>query len=57
MSYELEEYQNVGYLYFLYLATLVHQVDGVPKLSAPSTLLPQRTEYYLKYKVHVYLWC
>ena len=57
MSYKLEEYWSVRYLYFLYLATLVHRVDGVLGLSAPSTLVPQHTEYYLKYKVRVYLWC
>jgi hypothetical protein len=57
VSYELEQYRSVGNLYFLYLATLVHRVDGMPGLSAPSTLVPQRSNYYLEYKVRVYLWC
>jgi hypothetical protein len=54
VSYGLEEYRSVGYLY---LVTLVHRVDRVPGLSAPSTFVPQWTKYYLEYKVHVYLWC
>jgi len=36
---------------------LVHVVEGVPGLSAPSTLVPLWTTYYLEYKVRVYLWC
>ena len=38
------------------LGALVHLAEGMLRIVGSSPLVPLRSEYYLEYKVCVYLW-
>ena len=53
---EMEKYRNCWLPPFVYLGPLVHLAEGMPGIIGSSPLVPLRSEYYLEYKVRVYLW-
>jgi hypothetical protein len=52
----VEKYQSCRQPPLVYLGPLVHLAEGMPGIVGSSPFVPLQSEYYLQYKVRVYLW-